>query len=151
MIKFLSHSEAETKKFGRKIGKLLKAGDVVAFSGELGAGKTTLIKGIARGLGVEDETEVLSPSCVLIHESQGREKVYHIDWYRLKTVEGPDEELARECFNSNAVTLVEWAGRGKDILPGDCIEIRLEHKGPKSRMIAVGARRAKIRILEKVL
>lgn len=140
MIKLLTRSEAETRKLGRKIGKLLNAGDVVAFSGELGAGKTTLIKGIAKGLGIEDESEVLSPSFVLIHEYEGREKVYHIDWYRLKSVEGPDEQLARECFDSKAVTLVEWAERGRWLLPADRLEIDLQHKGPNSRLVKVAAR-----------
>jgi len=137
---FKSNSPAETKKIGQKIGKELKAGDVVALVGKLGAGKTTIAKGIARGLGVPDEEDVLSPSFVLIHEYEGREKIYHMDWYRLQSVEGSDEMLAEECFNSDGVTLVEWAERGRDIFPRDHIRIELEHKGPTVRLIKVSAR-----------
>ncbi len=134
---FKSNSPAETKRIGQKIGKELKAGDVVALVGELGAGKTTIAKGIAKGLGVPNEEDVLSPSFVLIHEYEGREKIYHIDWYRLQSVKGSDEMLAEECFNSDGVTLVEWAERGRDIFPRDHIRVELIHKGPRTRLIKV--------------
>ena len=140
LIKYLSRSSAETRKIGQKIGVLLGPGMVVALIGELGAGKTTFVKGIAKGLGVPKGQEVLSPSFVLIHEYQGREKVYHLDWYRLKDIEGADRQFAEECFHSKGITLVEWAQRGKGILPDERIEIRLEHKGPGSRSIAVAAK-----------
>ncbi|MGH7198255.1 MAG: tRNA (adenosine(37)-N6)-threonylcarbamoyltransferase complex ATPase subunit type 1 TsaE [Candidatus Omnitrophota bacterium] len=139
-IGFKSNSPAQTKRFGEKIGRALKAGDVVALVGKLGAGKTTLAKGIAKGLGVPDEADVLSPSFVLIHEYEGREKIYHIDWYRLKSVEGPDELLAAECFDSDAVTLVEWAERGRGLFPRDHLRVDLTHKGPRSRLIKVSAK-----------
>lgn len=134
-----SNSPAETKRIGQTIGKELKAGDVVALVGELGAGKTTIAKGIAKGLGVPNEEDVLSPSFVLIHEYEGREKIYHIDWYRLQSVKGSDEMLAEECFNSDGVTLVEWAERGRDIFPRDHIRVELTHKGPKSRLIKISS------------
>ena len=130
-----THSAAETKKFGKKFGGLLRAGDVVALEGELGAGKTTLVKGIAKGLGVQSERAVSSPTFVLIHEYQGREKIYHLDWYRLKSVKDADAELAEECFSSNAVALVEWPKRGKPLLPKQRIEIELSHDGGSSRKI----------------
>ena len=139
-MRLISNSPTQTKKIGERIGRSLKAGDVVALVGELGAGKTTIAKGIAKGLGVPDESDVLSPSFVLIHEYEGREKVYHIDWYRLASVGGPDALLAEECFNSNAVTLVEWAERGRDIFPRDHIRVEIDHKGPRSRVIRVTAK-----------
>jgi tRNA threonylcarbamoyladenosine biosynthesis protein TsaE len=77
---------------------------------------------------------------VLIHEYEGREKIYHIDWYRLQSVEGSDEMLAEECFNSDGVTLVEWAERGRDIFPRDHLRIELKHKGPEKRLIKISAR-----------
>ncbi len=137
MIKFKTHSAAETQGVGEKIGECLKAGDVVALEGPLGSGKTTLIKGIAKGLGVKDEKEVVSPTFVLIHEYEARQKVYHMDWYRLPKIEGQDRLMAEECFNSDAVTLVEWADRGKNIFPKHSIQIILKYSGPDKRTIEI--------------
>ncbi len=139
-LTFKSQSPKETKKIGRRIGLLLKSGDVVALTGDLGAGKTTLVKGIAKGLEVFGEDEVVSPSFVLIHEYEGREKIYHIDWYRLKSIEGADALLADECFKSGGVTLVEWAERGKNILPSEHVRVHLQHKGPQWRTIQVSVK-----------
>ena len=132
-----SKSAAETKRIGRLLGKYFSSGTVVALQGELGAGKTTLVKGIAKGLGVASEKSVSSPTFVLIHEYAGREKVFHLDWYRLSRVEGADESMAEECFASSGVTLVEWPERGHSLLPSRAVRIRLSHRGPKSRLIAV--------------
>lgn len=134
-----SHSMNETVRLGRKIGKNLKAGDLVALTGELGAGKTTLVKGIVEGLGVPKRQGVVSPTFILIHEYQGREKVFHMDWYRLKTVRGADELLAEECFSSGAVNLVEWAEKGGEILPKERIHITLRHKSALKRKIEISA------------
>jgi len=127
---------------------MLKAGDVVALKGELGAGKTTLVKGIAVGLGCAEE-DVLSPTFVLINEYQGREKVYHMDWYRLDSLGAQDAALAEECFAARAVSLVEWADRGQDVLPPGAIEIKLEHRGQNRRLIEVTARGDRFGALNK--
>ncbi|MBI4432834.1 MAG: tRNA (adenosine(37)-N6)-threonylcarbamoyltransferase complex ATPase subunit type 1 TsaE [Candidatus Omnitrophica bacterium] len=135
---FKTISLAQTRKIGQAIGQQLKAGDVVALTGELGAGKTTLVKGIAHGLGVKkaDET-VSSPTFTLIHEYAGREKVYHLDWYRLARVEGEDAFLAEECMRSGGVCLIEWAERGRNLLPAKHLKITMKHAGPSSRQIEV--------------
>ena len=148
---FKTSSPALTQALGEKIGALLKAGDVVALEGELGAGKTTLVKGIARGLGVKDKSTVVSPTYVLVNEYEGREKVYHIDWYRLDAVKGLDRQMARECFDSDAVSLVEWAGRGRTLLPSERINISLRHAGPLRRIITVSAKRKRYRDFVKLL
>ena len=137
-----TNSAVETKKIGRILGKLLSAGNVLTLKGELGAGKTTLVKGIAGGLGVKHENAVCSPTFVLIHEYQGREKIYHLDWYRLTRVEGPDAEMAEECFNSSAVTLVEWPERGKKLLPASAWHAVLSHRGPKKRRLVLSIPKA---------
>ena len=137
VIKFVTNSANETKKIGKQIGKLLRAGDVVALEGSLGSGKTTLVKGIAEGLGVKDKKEVVSPTFVLIHEYEAREKIYHMDWYRLSRVEGQDRLLAEECFNSKGIALVEWAERGKNIFPKEHIRISLRYKGTAARIIEI--------------
>ena len=136
-MRFHSHSAAETIRFGKKLGRKLRAGDVVTLSGELGSGKTTLVKGLAEGLGVPSDKEVSSPTFVLIHEYRGREKIYHLDWYRLKRVAGEDRFLAEECFQDSAVTLIEWPDRGRDLIPRKHWEIRLRHVSPKERMLEV--------------
>lgn len=139
-VEWLSHSAKATKDIGRKIGRFLRNGDVVALFGDLGAGKTTLVKGIARGLGVKKESRVVSPTFVLIHEYKGRHKIFHMDWYRLRSLEGADKELAEECFHSQAITLIEWADRGKKILPKEYLRIDLEHRGPRSRRVVLSAK-----------
>lgn len=140
MNKFLTHSTKETRELGQKIGRLLKAGDLVALEGPLGSGKTTLVKGIAKGLNVKDSEEVVSPTFVLIHEYEAREKIYHIDWYRLSSVKGQDKLLAQECFDSKGVTLVEWAERGKGIFPKELIQIHMKYQGQDKRMIEISAK-----------
>lgn len=139
-MEWLSHSAKGTKDIGRKIGRFLRNGDVVALFGDLGAGKTTLVKGIAKGLGVKKESRVASPTFVLIHEYKGRHKIFHMDWYRLDSLKGFDRELAEECFASQAITLIEWADRGKKILPKEYLRIDLEHSGPRVRRIRLSAR-----------
>jgi tRNA threonylcarbamoyladenosine biosynthesis protein TsaE len=151
ILRLESKSSAETKRIGQKLGSLLKKGDVVALEGQLGSGKTTMAKGIAKGLGVMSEEGVSSPSFVLIHEYQGREKIYHIDWYRLSTVTGADEALARECFASEAVTLVEWPERGAGVFPEEHLKIRFRHKNEKARLIEITGVGTACKALEKEL
>jgi tRNA threonylcarbamoyladenosine biosynthesis protein TsaE len=131
-----SRSAADTKKIGRVLGKHLKAGDVVALQGALGAGKTTITKGIAAGLGFKKERSVASPTFVLMHEYQGRERIRHLDWYRLKKVTGPDAELLEESLSSG-VTLIEWPERGKALLPKDAWSVLIEHRGADARRLTL--------------
>ena len=139
-VEWLSHSPKTTKQIGRKIGLLLRNGDVVALFGGLGTGKTTLVKGIAKGIGLKKESQLVSPTFVLIHEYKGRHKIFHMDWYRLESLKGFDRALAEECFNSQAITLIEWADRGKKTLPKEYLRIDLEHGGPRVRRIRLSAK-----------
>ncbi len=131
------HSAKDTIRFGKNVGRLLKAGDVVALKGDLGAGKTTWVKGAAKGLTVSSRSEVASPTFVVIHEYQGRERIFHLDWYRLKKVEGIDRDLAEECFAGKAVTFVEWPERGKRLLPAQTLWLDFAHVSPHIRRINV--------------
>ena len=142
--RFTTGSAEETEQIGKRIGKCLKTGDIVALKGPLGAGKTTLVKGIAKGLRVKDEKEVVSPTFVLIHEYEARERIYHMDWYRLSKVEGQDRLLAEECFNARGITLVEWADRGTDVFPRDSIRITLKYDGPSKQTIAIHGLKRKL-------
>lgn len=139
-LKIITGSAADTKKAGQALGRCLKPRDVVALSGQLGAGKTTFVKGVAKGLGVRSEKDVSSPTFVLIHEYKGRVPVYHLDWYRLDKVAGADAALAEECFEDEAVTLVEWPERGKGVMPGKRIDVKISHRGPRSREIRIRSR-----------
>jgi len=137
VLKIKSRSAAQTKKIARDLGKKLEAGDVVTLQGELGAGKTTFVKGLAKALGVRSEKEVSSPTFVVIHEYSGRLPLYHLDWYRLEYVKGADREMAEECFSGKGVTLVEWPERGKALLPRKRCEVHLRHAGASSRNIEI--------------
>lgn len=136
-----SRSAVETKKIGEFLGRLLRGGDVVALLGELGAGKTTFVKGVARGLEVLGaEERVTSPTFAIVNEYQGRSaKIYHLDWYRLKSVRGEDRHFASECFIGGGISLIEWAERGKGVLPKERLEISFCHAAPRRRKIRIRA------------
>lgn len=136
-ITLFSDSASRTKEIGVILGAYLRSGDVLALQGPLGAGKTTLAKGLARGLGVRSERNVSSPTYVLIHEYQGREKIFHLDWYRLRKVSGVDEDMALECFQSPAVTWVEWPERGKHLLPPGTWKVTIDHAGEGRRKLKI--------------
>ncbi len=137
---WVSRSKTETASLGRTFARTLIAGDVVALYGELGAGKTTFVKGVAEGLGVRGAQTVSSPTFVVIHEYSGKVKIYHLDWYRLKKISGVDASLAEECFYSDGITLVEWPERGEQLLPKKHIKVRLTHQNPTTRLIEVTGR-----------
>ena len=135
-----SEAPGETAAIGERIGRILAAGDIVALFGDLGSGKTVFVKGIAKGLEVPGaDVRVTSPTFALIHEYQGRERICHIDWYRLGSVGQTDAAMAEECFDSGGVTLVEWAERGVTTLPPERLEVRVSHAGVRARTIRLEA------------
>ena len=123
---FETHSEDETIELGRRIAAELPRRAVVLLIGNLGAGKTTLAKGIVSGLGGATVEEVSSPTFTLIHE-YGR--VYHIDLYRLDRAEEVATLGLDEIFERDAVALIEWGERFPQLLPRERIEIRLRGTG----------------------
>ncbi|GGF28382.1 tRNA (adenosine(37)-N6)-threonylcarbamoyltransferase complex ATPase subunit type 1 TsaE [Halobacillus andaensis] len=133
---WMTHSEEDTKQFGEKLGGLLQAGDVLTLEGDLGAGKTTFTKGLAKGLGVK--RTVNSPTFTIIKEYMGRLPFYHMDVYRL---EDSDEDLGfEEFFNGEGVTVVEWSQFIEDYLPEERLELTIEYVDETSRKISVAAR-----------
>lgn len=132
---FISNSAKETVEFGRRLAKKLKPGDVVALVGELGSGKTTLVKGIAAGLGVKNGSLVNSPSFVLIKEYKGKIPLYHFDLYRLKEPRQLEGLGYEEYFWGDGVCVVEWAERAMQLLPKRHIRVELRHKGNNKRSI----------------
>jgi len=129
----------QTLSLGRVLGGMLPPASVVALIGELGSGKTLLAKGIAKGLGVEDEREVSSPSFVLVNEYRGRFPVYPVDLYRLHH-SGEVEDIGWEEFTSGpGVTLVEWAEKVPNLLPEEIIEVHLQWvSAGERRLLFVG-------------
>lgn len=125
-------SEEETAAAGEQLASRLGAGDVVLLYGELGAGKTAFVRGLARGLGAS-ESEVSSPTFTLIQEYTGRVPLYHVDLYRLEPKEV--EELGlEELVSGDGIVAIEWAERWHG-RPDDAIEVRLEHAGEDERRI----------------
>ncbi|MGA2185084.1 MAG: tRNA (adenosine(37)-N6)-threonylcarbamoyltransferase complex ATPase subunit type 1 TsaE [Bryobacteraceae bacterium] len=130
---FHTASEEETIALGEQIARELPRKAVVLLIGNLGAGKTTLAKGIAQGLGAVAADEVSSPTFTLIHEYG--ERVYHIDLYRLDTTAEVATLGLDEIFDRDAVVLVEWGERFLNLMPARRIEIRLEPEGEDGRRI----------------
>lgn len=133
----ISRSIAETIAAGAALAKKLKAGDVVALVGDLGAGKTVFTKGIAKGLGVKDTRYVNSPTFVIIKEHKGRVPLYHFDIYRLNRQSLLDDENFEEYFYSDGVTVVEWADKISKLLPKKHIEVKLSVAGEGKRKIEI--------------
>jgi tRNA threonylcarbamoyladenosine biosynthesis protein TsaE len=137
---FETHGEEETIELGRRIAATLPKRAVVLLIGNLGAGKTTLAKGIISGLGAAEPEDVTSPTFTLIHE-YGHEcrdvRVYHIDLYRLDRAEQVATLGLDEIFDREAVVLIEWGERFPQLLPDNRIEIRIEPLNEESRRIEI--------------
>ncbi len=119
-----TQSARETVQWGKRIGGFLRSGMVVALVGELGSGKTHLIKGLAAGVGVKRAGRIASPSFTLVHEYQGRIPFYHIDLYRLTAEEEAERLGLEEYLGGAGVAAVEWADRIPSFLPGELLRIR---------------------------
>ena len=128
-------SAAETAEFGRRFAARLKVGDCVAMVGELGAGKTVLVRGIAAGLGVADGRMVSSPTFVLVQEYAGRVPIYHVDLYRLADPAAELEGLGLEEMLAGGVVLIEWADRVAEALPPHRWQVELTITGRTSRLL----------------
>lgn len=140
MRSFETNSEEETIDLGRKIARELPQKSVVLLIGNLGAGKTTLAKGILSELGVAKADDVTSPTFTLIHEYSPRDnsrRVYHIDLYRLETRQQVATLGLEEILDRESVVLVEWGERFPDLFPAGRIEIRLQALSDSARQITI--------------
>jgi tRNA threonylcarbamoyladenosine biosynthesis protein TsaE len=122
--RFRTWSDAETVELGRRLARELPPRGVVLLIGNLGAGKTTLAKGIVHGLDAAHPDEVSSPTFTLIHE-YGEGRVYHIDLYRIEEARAVESLGLSEIFERDAVTLVEWGERFPELMPPARVEIRI--------------------------
>lgn len=135
-VEVVTRSREETEALGERIGRAARAGDVVALWGELGSGKTTLVRGIARGLGIP-QREVTSPTFVIVREHDaGRLPLFHIDLYRVARADAASTGW-EEALASGGVAAIEWPDRVEPSLPADRIDVRIEHAGGDERRIRV--------------
>jgi len=133
-IEFTSRNPSETWDIGEQIGRKARKGDVYTIHGELGAGKTQLVKGIARGIGVEDWLYVVSPSFTIMNVYEGNDiNLCHVDLYRIE--EGESESLNIDEFLEQGVVAVEWAERTR--WWDGIIEIHIEVIGEEERKITI--------------
>lgn len=129
-------SAAETEALGARIAARLQAGDVVVLSGELGTGKTTLVRGACRALGVTGP--VTSPTFTIGQRyGGGRMPVSHLDLYRLRTLEGEDPALLEDYLRPEGVAFVEWPAAGEGRIGRPALAVRLSHAGDERRRVEV--------------
>jgi tRNA threonylcarbamoyladenosine biosynthesis protein TsaE len=134
--RFETASAAETEALGARLAERLRPGDVVVLSGDLGAGKTTLIRGACRALGIEGP--VTSPTFTIGQAyGGGRMPVSHLDLYRLASLEGEDPALLEDYLGADGVAFVEWPAAGEGRLGRPAIAVRLEHAGEERRLIEI--------------
>ena len=133
----MTHSPEETIVFGRDLAMELQPPCLVLIEGELGSGKTTLVKGLVAGLGAGREEEVTSPSFTLVHEYGGAPKVYHVDLYRVETEAELSTLGLEDLLGPLSIVLIEWGGKlaQRSLAPG--IRVKLEHLTGENRRITV--------------
>ena len=136
VIDLVSHSSLHTERLGERLGGVARPGDVFALWGELGAGKTVFVRGLARGLKVRGP--VSSPTFVLVNEYEGAVPLYHVDFYRLEP-----RQLGsvgwEEYLDLGGVVAVEWPDRAGGALPAERLDVRLEHVAETKRRVTLEA------------
>jgi tRNA threonylcarbamoyladenosine biosynthesis protein TsaE len=134
---FVTHSAEETIALGRTLAESIEAPALVLLSGDLGAGKTTLTKGIASGLHAAREEDVTSPTFTLVHKYDGAARVYHVDLYRVGDAHDFDTLGLEDVFAEKAIVLIEWPERMAVRTEWPVVRIKLEHVDEDSRRIVV--------------
>jgi len=137
MRTFHTSSAEATTELGRRLAAELQPGSVVLLRGDLGAGKTTLVKGIAEGFNAAHAEEVTSPTFTLIHEYRGPEvTLYHIDLYRIDTQRELDTLALDDLMTANSILLIEWGEKFARFVRERDVEIAIEHKGADERVVS---------------
>jgi tRNA threonylcarbamoyladenosine biosynthesis protein TsaE len=135
MLCVVTRSEAETRALGEKLGALLRPGDFVALYGDLGTGKTRFAQGVARGVGVDPDVHITSPTYTILNEYKGNYPFFHFDLYRL----GGDADIAElgfeDYFHGDGVCLVEWADRLASGFPDRYLKIFFQYEADDTRRI----------------
>lgn len=140
MKSFETHSAEETTELGRRLAAELKPGSVVLLRGELGAGKTTLVKGIAEGFRAAEADLVTSPTFTLIHEYRGPQvTLYHIDLYRVDTQRELDTLALDDLMDADSILLIEWGEKFARFARERDVEIAIEHREGDERVVKIGS------------
>jgi len=138
MKEFTTHSAEETVALGRELAAALKPGSMVLLHGDLGAGKTTLVKGIAEGFQAAQADRVTSPTFTLIHEYRTPEiTIYHIDLYRIDTQRELDTLALDDLMDGSSILLIEWGEKFERFRRERDVEIAIEHRGGDERLFVV--------------
>jgi tRNA threonylcarbamoyladenosine biosynthesis protein TsaE len=132
-----SLSAEETYALGKILGESAEKGDLIALIGDLGTGKTCLTQGIARGLGVPETYPITSPTFTLINEYPGRHILYHLDVYRLSGAHDMEDMGYEDYFYGKGITVIEWAEKIREILPGHTLYVHLTYKGDTEREVSM--------------
>ena len=150
-LKMISGDPTKTFYIGRILGEALTAGDIVALTGELGAGKTCLTQGIARGLGVPEVYQITSPTFTLVNEYPGRLNLIHLDVYRLSSSRDLQDLGYEEFFFGKGVTVIEWAEKIQDIIPEKSLSVTLAYLDQNQRSIDMKGQPDQITRISNVL
>jgi tRNA threonylcarbamoyladenosine biosynthesis protein TsaE len=137
-VELTSHTPQETERIGECLGSMLTRGDIIALAGELGTGKTTLVRGVAHGMGIEAQ-EVASPSFTLVNVYEAPLPLYHIDLYRLDNEADLLEIDYEEYIKGDGVVIIEWADRIPKAVPPESLWIQLRYLDAERREIVFQA------------
>ena len=135
MAEFISHSQLETEELGRKLAEKLPGGSVVAMYGDLGAGKTAFVRGMARGMGLS--CRVSSPTFTIVNEYLGERELIHFDMYRLSSADELFDIGWEDYLSRGAVCAVEWSENVQDAFFGDEVVVRIEKLNDTDRKITI--------------
>ena len=135
MAEFISHSQLETEEVGRKLAEKLPGGSVVAMYGDLGAGKTAFVRGMAKGMGLS--CRVSSPTFTIVNEYLGERELIHFDMYRLSSADELFDIGWEDYLSRNAVCAVEWSENVQDAFFGDEVVVRIEKLNDTDRKITI--------------
>jgi len=133
---FESSSVDETIAYGKEFAKTLKPGDIVCLDGDLGAGKTHFVRGVALHFGIKVE-KVSSPTFTLINEYEGTIPVFHFDCYRIENEQEALEIGIEEYLYGEGVSIIEWPSKIKNLIPEDSVRIEIKHSGESKRSIYI--------------
>jgi len=132
-----TYSDAEMKAFGATLGALLKGGEIIELVGDVGAGKTTLTKGIAQGMNIDEDVQSPSFTISRVYESPAKLRLAHYDFYRLHDAGIMADELNETALSNDTVTIIEWAEIVSGVLPRDRVTIRITTPSEHERQVTL--------------